>query len=99
YRFICYDRPANGVPVDDLEELAQHLGLERFHLVGTAAGGIVAVNYTRSCPQRVRGLVVANSIVGVQDEDYVAMSRRLRPSPAFNELPTEDRHHGPSSSA
>ena len=96
YRFICYDRPANGVPVDDLEALAQHLGLERFHLVGTAAGGIVAVDYTLSYPQRVRSLVVANSIVGVQDEDYVAMSRRLRPSPEFNALPTEVRELGPS---
>jgi pimeloyl-ACP methyl ester carboxylesterase len=96
YRFICYDRPANGVPVDDLEALAQHLGLERFHLVGTAAGGIIAVDYTLSHPQRVRSLVVANSIVGVQDEDYVAMSRRLRPSPEFNALPTEVRELGPS---
>jgi pimeloyl-ACP methyl ester carboxylesterase len=34
--------------VDDLEALAQHLGLERFHLVGTAAGGIIAVDYTLS---------------------------------------------------
>jgi pimeloyl-ACP methyl ester carboxylesterase len=40
--------------------------------------------------------VVANSIVGVQDEDYVAMSRRLRPSPEFNALPTEVRELGPS---
>jgi pimeloyl-ACP methyl ester carboxylesterase len=96
YRFICYDRPADGVPVDDLEALAQHLGLERFHLVGTAAGGIIAVDYALSHPQRLRSLVVANSIVGVQDEDYVAMSRRLRPSPEFNALPTEVRELGPS---
>ena len=96
YRFICYDRPANGVPVDDLEALAQHLGLERFHLVGTAAGGIVAVDYALSYPQRLRSVVIANSIVGVQDEDYVAMSRRLRPSPEFNALPTEVRELGPS---
>ena len=27
YCFICYDRPPNGDPVDDLEALAQHLGL------------------------------------------------------------------------
>jgi pimeloyl-ACP methyl ester carboxylesterase len=96
YRFICYDRPPNGAPVDDLEALAQHLGLERFHLVGTAAGGIIAVDYALSYPQRVRSLVIANSIVGVQDEDYVAMSRRLRPSPEFNALPVEVRELGPS---
>lgn len=96
YRFIAYDRPADGVPVEDLEALAQYIGLERFHLVGTAAGGIVAVDYALSHPQRVRSLVVANSIVGVQDEDYVAMSRRLRPLPEFNALPAEVRELGPS---
>lgn len=96
YRFIAYDRPSDGVPVDDLELIAEKLGLERFHLVGTAAGGIVAVDYALSHPQRLRSLVVANSIVGVQDEDYVAMSRRLRPSPEFPALPTELRELGPS---
>jgi pimeloyl-ACP methyl ester carboxylesterase len=96
YRFIAYDRPGDGVAVDDLELIAQKLGLDRFHLIGTAAGGIVAVDYALSHPQRLRSLVVANSIVGIQDEDYVAMSRRLRPSPEFNALPTEVRELGPS---
>jgi pimeloyl-ACP methyl ester carboxylesterase len=96
YRFIAYDRPAKGVPVDDLELLARELGLERFHLVGTAAGGIVAVDYALTHPARLRSLVIANSIVGVQDEDYLAMSRRLRPVPEFNALPAEVRELGPS---
>ena len=96
YRFIAYDRRADGVAIEDLEALAVHLGIDRFHLVGTAAGGIVAVDYALSYPQRLRSMVVANSIVGVQDEDYVAMSRRLRPSPEFNALPTEVRELGPS---
>jgi len=96
YRFIAYDRRAEGSAVEDLEALAKHLLLDRFHLVGTAAGGIVAVDYALSHPQRLRSLVVANSIVGVQDEDYVAMSRRLRPLPEFNALPAEVRELGPS---
>ena len=96
YRFITYDRRAGGVAVDDLEALAEYLLLDRFHLVGTAAGGIVAVDYALTHPQRLRSMVVANSIVGVQDEEYVALSRRLRPSPEFNALPTEVRELGPS---
>jgi pimeloyl-ACP methyl ester carboxylesterase len=96
YRFIAYDRRAEGNAVDHLEALAEHLGLERFHLVGTAAGGIVAVDYALSFPQRLRSLVIANSIVGVQDEEYLEMSRRLRPSPEFNALPVEVRELGPS---
>lgn len=101
YRFIAPDRRAEGsaaadVAVDQLQALAEHLGLDRFHLVGTAAGGIVAVDYALSFPQRLRSLVVANSIVGVQDDEYVEMTRRLRPAPEFNAIPAEIRELGPS---
>jgi pimeloyl-ACP methyl ester carboxylesterase len=96
YRFIAYDRRPEGVAVDDLEALAGHLGLDRFHLVGTAAGGIVAVDYALSFPQRLRSLVIANSIVGVQDEEYVEITHRLRPAPEFNAIPAEIRELGPS---
>lgn len=96
YRFIAFDRRAEGAAVDDLEALAAHLGLDRFHLVGTAAGGIVAVDYALSFPQRLRSLVVANSIVGVQDEEYLELTRRLRPAPEFNAIPADIRELGPS---
>ena len=95
YRFISYDRRAEGNAVDDLEALADHLLLDRFHLVGTAAGGIVAVDYALSHPERLRSLVIANSIFGVQDEEYVELQRRLRP-PEFSKLPPEVRELGPS---
>ncbi len=106
YRVITYDRlgsgrsrlaadAAAGTAADDLEALATQLGLTRFHLVGTAAGGIVALDYAMSYPQRVRGLVIANSIGGVQDDDYLALGRRLRPSPQFDQLPPEFREVGP----
>jgi pimeloyl-ACP methyl ester carboxylesterase len=96
YHFIAYDRRAEGVAADDLEALAQHLGLERFHLVGTAAGGIVAVDYALTFPLRLRSLVVANSVLGVQDEEYLELTRRLRPSPEFNAIPADIRELGPS---
>ncbi len=103
-RFIAYDRRGYGkteagaadVPAsEDLHRFVDHLGLDRFHLVGTAAGGIVAFDYALSHPQRLRSLVVANSIGGVQDEDYLALQRRLRP-PAFEALPADLRELGPS---
>jgi pimeloyl-ACP methyl ester carboxylesterase len=96
YRFIAYDRRAEGNAVDDLEALAGHLDLDKFHLVGTAAGGIVAVDYALSHPEKLRSLVIANSIVGVQDEEYLEMTRRLRPAPDFNAIPAEIRELGPS---
>jgi pimeloyl-ACP methyl ester carboxylesterase len=105
-RVIAYDRrgfgrtvtngsgPA-GTAVDDLETLLTHLGLERVHLLGTAAGGIVATDYALSFPKRLRSLVIANSLVGVQDEEYLELGRRLRPK-SFAALPPDVRELGPA---
>src|SRR5712692_3946169 len=108
YGFIAWDRrgygrsvsdpagPQPGAAADDLQGLVDALGIDRFHLVGTAAGGIVAIDYALSFPQRLRSLVIANSIGGVQDEDYLDLQRRLRPAPQFAALPPEVRELGPS---
>lgn len=96
YRFVAYDRKGKGAAADELELVAQQLKLDRFHLVGTAAGGIAAVDYALSFPRRLLSLVIANSIVGVQDEEYLALMKRLRPSPQFDALPVEVRELGPS---
>jgi pimeloyl-ACP methyl ester carboxylesterase len=107
YRFIAFDRrgwgrtvidpsgPQPGTAADDLNALMTHLGIDRFHLVGTAAGGFVALDYAVSFPQRLRSVVMANSIGGVQDEDYLELGRRLRPA-SFNALPPDLRELGPS---
>lgn len=107
YRVIAHDRrgwgrsvidpsgPQPGTAADDLQALMDHLGLDRIHLVGTAAGAIGSLDFALSFPQRLRSLVVANSIGGVQDEDYLALGRRLRP-PQFDALPAEVRELGPS---
>lgn len=106
YRFIAYDRRGfgrtlvdagtpPGTGADDLQALVDHLGIDRFHLVGTAAGAIVSLDYAIGFQQRLRSLVLANTIGGVQDDDYLALGRRLRP-PAFESLPAEIRELGPS---
>jgi pimeloyl-ACP methyl ester carboxylesterase len=107
YRCITYDRRGWGrshaVPTgeqpghasDDLHGLVDALGLERFHLVATAAGGITALDYALEHPQRVISLVVANSIGGVQDASYLEVQQRLRP-PEIQALPVELRELGPS---
>ena len=107
YRVIAFDRvgwgrseleagAAPGTAADDLQGLLGALRVDRFHLVGTAAGGFVAFDYALSFPDRLRSLTVANSIGGVQDEDYLALGRRLRPSPQFDALPVEIREVGPA---
>ncbi len=107
YRFIAYDRrgwgrsvidPAGlqpGTVADDLLALMDHLGVDRFHLVATAAGGFGSLDFALSFPQRLRSLVVANSIGGVQDEEFLELGRRIRP-PEFAALPPEVRELGPS---
>jgi pimeloyl-ACP methyl ester carboxylesterase len=107
YRVIAYDRRGfgrstsvssgaqPGTGADDLHALIAHLGIDRFHLLGTAAGGFVALDYALSFPQQLRSLVFANSIGGIQDEEYVELGRRLRP-PQFSALPPELRELGPS---
>ena len=107
YRFIAYDRrewgrsrPAPtgdqpGYVSDDLHGLVNHLGLDRFHLVATAAGGRGALDYALLHPERVRSLVVSSSFGGVQDESYSIIQRRVRP-PEIHALPVELRELGPS---
>lgn len=103
-RAIAYDRCGHGrsegsggaSAADDLLALVEHLKLERFHAVGTAAGAIVALDFALSFPERLRTLVLANSHGGVQDEDYLELQRRLRPSPQFGALPPEVRELGPA---
>lgn len=108
YRCVAYDRrywgrsrsePADAPPgsaSEDLHGLVTHLGLERFHLVATAAGGIGALDYAVEHPERVRSLVVSNTIGGLLGEpSYLEVQHRLRP-PQIQALPVELRELGPS---
>src|SRR5580700_5667353 len=107
YRVIAFDRRGWGrttldsgeaqpsTAADDLLSLVDQLHLDRVHILGTAAGGFVALDFALSYPQRVRSLVVANSIGGVQDADFLELGRRIRP-PEFDALPPEFRELGPS---
>ncbi|HEY7393114.1 MAG TPA: alpha/beta hydrolase [Bryobacteraceae bacterium] len=106
YRVIAFDRRGwgrtevvpgaqPGTAADDLRALLDHLGIQRIHLVSTAGGGFVALDFATSYPERLRSLVVANSIGGVQDAGLAELNRRLRP-PQFGALPPEIREVGPS---
>ena len=108
YRLIAYDRrgwgrseivatgPQPGIGADDLQALMDHLKIDRFHLVATAAGSSVSLDYAISFPQRLRSLVMANSALGgFEDKDYQELGRRIR-SPQLDALPPELRELGPS---
>jgi pimeloyl-ACP methyl ester carboxylesterase len=74
YRVIAFDRrgwgksvadpatgPQPGSVAADLDALANHLKLEKFHLVGIAGGGFASLDYAAWRPERLRSLVVAAS--------------------------------------
>lgn len=102
YRFIAYDRRNWGRSQDgstdeqprtgseDLQGLLDLLGLDRIHLVGAAAGGVGALEYALAHPERLRSVVIADCIGGVQDPDYLAVQERLR-APEIQALPAELR--------
>ena len=107
YRCVAYDRKnwgrsesiqtsgPLGSDADDLEALAMNLGLDRFHLVCTALGGIVGLDYTVEYPDRVISLTVSSSLTGVTDQSYLDVQNRLRP-PEISDLPIVLREVGPS---
>jgi pimeloyl-ACP methyl ester carboxylesterase len=102
YRVVAIDyRGVDGKPgpldwSDQIDALVAHLGIERFHLLGTAAGGGAALQYVLGYAAKVRSLIVANSHGNVTDQDYVEMGKRIRPSPQFDKLPLDFRELGPS---
>ena len=106
YRGVAFDRrgwgrtqidpagPQPGTAADDLLALADSLGIRQFHLVGSAAGGFVAWDFALSHPERLRSVVVANSIGGIQDDAFVKLGTELRPS-EFVALPAHVRELSP----
>src|SRR5437899_11878280 len=69
------DRRAYAIDdyVADVEELRQHLGLERFMLPGHSHGGVVAQAYAAAFPDRVRTLVLASTLARFASEQEAAM--------------------------
>ena len=108
YRFIAFDRrdfgrtfidpttgPQPGTAADDLNALLDYLSVDRVHVVGSAAGGGVALDFAISFPQRVRSVSVVNHAFGaIQDPEFLALTARLRPQPQFNQMPPEFREVG-----
>lgn len=57
-----------------LEQLREHEGVDRWHLVGYSMGGRLALAYALAYPERVQGLVMVSASPGIEDPD----ARRAR---------------------
>jgi len=106
YRVIAYsrrgyfnsqpiERARPGIGSEDLQHLADFLGIGKFHLVASAAGGSIAADYGFSHPDRLLSLAVSSNSFGVSDGEIVAAAARIRPR-IWDEIPVEFRELGPS---
>jgi pimeloyl-ACP methyl ester carboxylesterase len=108
YRVIAFDRrgwgkslansatgPQPGSIAADLDALADHLKLDKFHLLGVAGGGFAALDYAAWRPERLRSLVVAASTGQITDKEIADVIARLE-IPGLRKLPAVYREVGPS---
>jgi len=96
YRVVRLDLPSFGLtgPVPSgnysidrylsmVDALMDHLGLERFAIVGTSYGGLVAFRYAGTRLERVTALILANS-AGIEYGGRRGRTERTRdPAPRF----------------
>ncbi|MGK7871185.1 alpha/beta fold hydrolase [Falsiroseomonas sp. E2-1-a20] len=108
FRAIAFDRrgwgrslcmpetgPQPGSIAGDLDALVDHLGLQRFHLLGVAGGGFAALDYAAWRRERLLSLVVAASYGQFIEPEIQAVFQRLN-TPDFQRLPGELRELGPT---
>lgn len=106
YRVISYSRrgyynsPGDvnadpGTGAGDLHSLVNALGLRKFHIVSSAAGSGIGVDYALSYPERLLSFTNANGIGGPEDAEYQDLVLRIRPE-GFDDYPPEFRELGPS---
>jgi pimeloyl-ACP methyl ester carboxylesterase len=106
YRVIAYSRrnyynsdlaPENnpGTASADLQNLAEFLRLDKFHLVSSAAGGSVAADYALSYPQQLLSLTVSSNNLAAAN-GYIAEAAAKIRIREWDELPRWFRELGPS---
>lgn len=90
YRVVTYDRrsagqsayPDGGYSLEnfakDLRELLAHLGIERSHIIGSSAGGPIAITYALTYPEAVKALVLVNTAPRLIPEGPATESIRER---------------------
>jgi pimeloyl-ACP methyl ester carboxylesterase len=107
YRVIALDRPGWGKSVvregmkpisaaEDLDALADRLALPKFHLLGVAGGGYVALDYAAWRPERLRSLVLAATGLGLVGDEEADSFRKGAAIPGFGQQPAEVREMSPT---
>jgi len=79
---ICVDLPGHGKSKfhnlrepysfqnwqEDFDQLTEAIGIETFHLCGYSMGGRLAISYAQAHHEKVAGLILESSTLGIDDE-------------------------------
>jgi pimeloyl-ACP methyl ester carboxylesterase len=84
-----------GTASEDLQNLIEFLGLEKFHIVSSAAGGSVAADYALSHPERLLSLTVSSNNLAAT-KGYIAEAAERVKLKEWDDLPRWFRELGPS---
>ncbi len=106
YRVIAYSRRnyynSDSAPESnpgsasvDLQSFIEYLGLNEFHLIGSAAGGSVAADYALSHPERLLSLTVSSNNLAARN-GYIAEAAERIKLKEWDDLPRWFRELGPS---
>jgi pimeloyl-ACP methyl ester carboxylesterase len=80
---------------EDLDRLVKALKIDKFHLLGSAAGATVAADYALSYPQKLHSLIIASSIISPKEKLIADAYPRLAPT-NLSDLPPDFRELGAS---
>jgi pimeloyl-ACP methyl ester carboxylesterase len=95
YNSAPYDPNNPGIGSEDLRHLADFLGLGRFHVVASAAGGSIASDFAFSYQERLLSLTISSNSFGVREGEIAKAAGLIRPK-GFDQLPPDFREIGPS---
>lgn len=90
---VSADNPGTGC--EDLRQLLDFLKIDRFHAVSTAGGAFVAADFAVSHGQRIKTLVLACTMLGI-DEGRMAQLTSVLRTPGFEGMPASFRELSPS---
>jgi 3-oxoadipate enol-lactonase len=82
------DGPGGAAFAEDLRLLLDSLGIERAFLVAQSMGGRTCMGFTAAYPQRVRGLVMCDTIGGMSDAGLEELRRKVGETRAAATLET-----------